>query len=70
MSKHNDGSHYCDYIRCHLVIHPRDAGAIHGLQQDFHGHCSLALEREHKLARQNPRPTFITTLLCPDHLWR
>lgn len=62
MSRHEDGTVYCDYIRCHLVIATADPSQLHFLEADYHGPCFLAELREKKAAA-NPRPAFATALL-------
>lgn len=53
MSQH-EGSRYCDFIRCHLVIAPKDPSQLNYGNFDFHGACFLALQREQK-AESQPR---------------
>ena len=46
MSKAADGTVYCDYIRCHLVIAPADPSALHFLKSDYHMPHFIAEQRE------------------------
>jgi hypothetical protein len=63
VSKHADGSVYCDFINCHLIIAPADRSQISFLKADYHGPCFLAEHRKKKEAAQIPRPAFVTAFL-------
>lgn len=54
MSKAADGTVYCDYIRCHLVIAPKDPSAVHFLKSDYHAEHYIA-ERREKAQAAAPR---------------
>jgi len=49
MSQFN-GEKYCDFIRCHLRIAPKDPRQVNRGNSNYHGECLAAESREKQAA--------------------